>query len=76
MEESQLGLYSVLILHGAVFHYEVFLSEKQKRLQHRPLQTIKKHKSLTNPNQNNKTEAEKLNVLNAEEQKKREPFVT
>lgn len=54
----------------AVFHYEVFLSEKQKRLQHRPLQTIEKHKSLTNLNKNKKTEPEKLNVLNAEEQKK------
>lgn len=60
----------------AVFHYKVFLSEKQKRLQHRPLQTIKKHKSLTNLNKNNKTEPEKLNVLNTEEQKKRETFVT
>jgi len=59
-----------------VFHYKVFVSEKQQRLQHRPSQTIKKHKSLTNLNKHNETEPEKLNVLNTKEQRKGEPFVT
>lgn len=60
----------------AVFHYEVFLSEKQERVHHHPPKTIKKHRSLTNLNKNNKIEPEKLNVLNTEEQKEGEPFVT
>lgn len=50
---------------SAGLHHQVFLREKQTRLEHRPLQTVKKHKSLTNL-KNNTTEPEKLNVLNTQ----------